>query len=148
MSQQPQVRVAKLYVKDLSFEAPNAPKVFREGWRPEIKMDVSTSHRPLNGNFHEVSLELTVEAKEGKEVGFIVEVEHCGIFEVSGFEAAQMDRVLRVFAPTTLFPYVRQVIDTALLNGGFPPLMLAPINFENMQPVERQGAAAEAPQPQ
>jgi preprotein translocase subunit SecB len=127
-----QVRIAKLYVKDLSFESPLAPTVFRENWRPEIKMDVTTKHRRIQEDFWEVSVELTVEAREGKDVGFIVEVEQCGIFEVKGPEGPQVERVLKVFCPTTLFPYARQVVDQQLVGGGFPPLMLAPVNFEGI----------------
>ena len=127
-----QVRIAKLYVKDLSFESPLAPAVFRENWRPEIKLDVATRHRAIQEDFFEVSVELTVEAREGKDVGFIVQVEQCGIFEVKGPDGTQVERILKVFCPTTLFPYARQVVDQQLVQGGFPPLMLAPVNFEAM----------------
>lgn len=127
-----QVRIAKLYIKDLSFESPQAPAVFRDNWRPEIKLDVSTRHRRVQENFFEVSVELTVEAKEGNDVGFIVEIEQCGIFEIKGSEGPQVERILKVFCPQTLFPYARQVIDQQLTQGGFPPLMLAPVNFEAM----------------
>jgi preprotein translocase subunit SecB len=127
-----QIGIAKIYVKDLSFESPMAPNIFRENWRPEIKLDVSVKPRRVQEHLFEVALELTVEAKEGENVGFIVEVEQAGLFEVRAPEGPQLDRVLRVFCPSTLFPYARSVIDQQLVQGGFPPLQLAPVNFENL----------------
>jgi preprotein translocase subunit SecB len=128
-----QIGIAKIYVKDISFESPMAPMIFRENWRPEIKLDVTVTPRHVQESLFEVALEITVEAREGDDVGFLVEIEQAGLFEVKVPEGPQLDRILRVFCPSTLFPYARQAIDQALLQGGFPPLMLAPVNFENMQ---------------
>lgn len=125
-----QIGLARLYVKDISFESPRAPEIFRAAWRPEIKLDVAIHTRRAQENLFEVTLSLTIEAKEGEEVGFIVEVEQAGLFEVRGAQATDLDRILQVFCAGTLFPYARQVVDQQLLQGGFPPLMLAPINFE------------------
>lgn len=127
-----QIGIAKLYIKDLSFESPQAPQIFRENWRPEVKMNVAVKPKRMQDNLFEVVLELNVEAREGAEVGFIVEIEYAGLFEVQAPEGPQLDRVLKVFAPTTLFPYARQAIDQCLVQGGFPPLLLAPVNFENL----------------
>ena len=125
-----QVGIVRIYLKDLSFESPKAPQIFRENWRPEIKLDVSVKLKRIEGDFYEVCLGMTVEAKSTTEIGFIVELEQAGLFEIRGPEGAHLERALRVFCPTVLFPYARQTIDQALLLGGFPPLMLAPINFE------------------
>lgn len=138
-----QVRIAKVYVKDLSFESPQAPAVFRETWRPEIKVNVTTRHRKVQENFYEVSVDLTVEARDGKEIGFIVEVEQCGVFEIKGAEGPHIERTLKVFCPMTLFPYARQVVDQQLTQGGFPPLLLAPVNFEAL--ASEANAPANAP---
>jgi len=127
-----QIGIAKIYVKDLSFESPAAPQVFRDGWQPKVKLDVAVNPRHIQENLWEVSLDMTVEAKEGENVSFIVEVEQAGLFEIQAPEGPQLDHILKVFAPTTLFPYARQMVDLALNQGGFPPLMLAPVNFEGM----------------
>lgn len=127
-----QIGIARIYVKDLSFESPKTPAIFRDNWRPEVKMDVNVKPRRIEGTMFEVVLTLTVEAKEGSEVGFIVEVEQAGLFDVRGPEGPAIDRALQVFCPSTLFPYARQVIDQSLNQGGFPPLMLAPVNFEQL----------------
>jgi len=139
-----QIGIARIYVKDLSFESPKAPMVFRgEAWRPELKLDVGVKPRKIQGDYWEVALELTIEAKESGEVAFIVEIEQGGLFEIKGPEGVGIDRALQIFCPSTLFPYARQAIDQALLVGGFPPLMLAPINFEALREAQEQ-----KPQPQ
>ena len=125
-----QIGIVRIYLKDLSFESPKAPQIFRENWRPEIKLDVSVRPKKVDGNFYEVSLGITVEAKAGTDTGFIVELEQAGLFDIRGPEGAGLEKALRVFCPNVLFPYARQTIDQALLLGGFPPLMLAPINFD------------------
>ena len=125
-----QLGIVRIYVKDLSFESPKAPQIFRANWRPEIKLDVTVTPRQIEGSFFEVVLGLTIEAKEGSEIGFIVELEQAGLFDVRGPEGGPLEQALRVICPNLLFPYARQAVDQALLLGGFPPLMLAPINFE------------------
>lgn len=144
--QQPQVGIARIYVKDISFESPLAPKIFMQQWRPEIKLGVEVRHRKVQENLFEVSLELTVEAQEGEKVGFITEVEQAGLFEVSGAQGAQLEHILSVFCASTLFPYARQVVDQCLNQGGFPPVMLAPLNFEALYARQRDGGA-QAPSP-
>lgn len=129
----PQIGIARIYTKDLSFESPSAPKIFTLDWRPEVKLDVSVRPQNLEGNFWEVTLKLTAEARHEATVGFIVEVEQAGIFELKGMDKAQTNRALQTFCPSTLFPYARQVIDQSLIQGGFAPLMLAPLNFEHLQ---------------
>ncbi len=125
-----QLGIFRIYVKDLSFESPRSPKIFLAAWRPEVKVDFVVKHQRVEGSLFEVVLGLTVEAREGKEVGFITEIEQAGVFDVRGPEGIHMDHALRVVCPNVLFPYARQAIDQALVAGGFPPLMLAPINFE------------------
>jgi preprotein translocase subunit SecB len=129
----PQIGIARIYVKDLSFESPKAPEVFGADWHPEIKLDVGVRHRRFQGTFYEVTLELTIEAREGANVGFIVEIEQAGLFDIRGFEGPSLERALQIFCPSTLFPYARQNVDNALIQGGFAPLMLAPLNFEQLQ---------------
>lgn len=128
-----QVGIARIYVKDLSFESPSAPKIFTQDWRPEVKLDVSVRPQALEGQFWEVTLKLTAEARHEATVGFIVEIEQAGIFEIRGMDKPNLNRTLQTFCPATLFPYARQAIDQCLVQGGFAPLMLAPLNFDQLQ---------------
>ncbi len=140
---QVEVGIARIYVKDFSFESPRAPQVFQQQIQPELKIEVNVTPRNLQGQFYEVTLNLLVEAEHSKEPFFLIEIEQAGIFEVKNASAQQLDHILTVFAPTTLFPYARASIDHALLQGSLPPLSLAPINFEAM----RQQRAVSQEQP-
>ena len=130
---QVEVGIARIYVKDFSFESPRAPQVFQQQIQPELKIEVNVTPKNLQGQFYEVTLNLLVEAEHTKEPFFLIEIEQAGIFEVKNASAQQLDHILTVFAPTTLFPYARASIDQALLQGSLPPLSLAPINFEAMR---------------
>ena len=141
-NQQVQIGLARIYVKYISFESPLAPQLFGRNWQPEVKMQVSVRPRRIQDNMWEVTMELNLEATEEQKSGFVIEVEHAGLFEVAGASGAQLDHILTVFCPSTVFPYTRQVIDQLLIQGGFPPLMLAPINFEQLR---KQGAQPAQP---
>lgn len=137
-NQQVQIGLARIYVKDLSFESPQAPQLFTRQWQPEVKMQVAVRPRRIEDHLWEVTLEVSLDAKEGQKTGFMLEVEHSGLFEVLGATEAQLDHILTVFCPSTVFPYTRQLVDQVLLQGGFPPLMLAPINFEQLRKQDPQ----------
>lgn len=137
-NQQVQIGLARIYVKDVSFESPQAPQLFTKQWQPEVKMQVAVRPRRIEDHLWEVTLEISLDAKEGQKTGFMLEVEHSGLFEIQGASEAQLDHILSVFCPSTVFPYTRQLIDQILLQGGFPPLMLAPINFEQLRKQDSQ----------
>ncbi|MBS3804269.1 MAG: protein-export chaperone SecB [Oleiphilaceae bacterium] len=128
--QQPQFALQRIYVKDLSFESPNAPGVFQEQWKPQINMDLNTSHNKVSDNQFEVVLSLTVTAKMEEKVAFIVEIQQAGVFLIKGIEAAQLAQMLGAYCPSILFPYAREAIDGIVGKGSFPALMLAPVNFD------------------
>ena len=133
MSEQVEIGIAQIFVRDLSFESPDPIRFLRAKARPEIRLDARVGAQSTQESLYEVRLELTVEAKAEDSVVFIVEIEQCGLFEVRGASREQLEHVLKVFCPSTLFPYARQAIDQALNQGGFQPLMLAPINFESLR---------------
>lgn len=135
MNEQRQIQVglARLYVKDISFESPKAPAIFTQQVQPELKVDVGVRPKQVQENLWEVTLKLTIEAKAKNETAFLVEVEQCGLFEIRNANQQEIQNILGVFCPTTIFPYARQTVDSLMLQGGFPPLMLAPINFEMLQ---------------
>jgi len=128
---QAQLRIERLYLKDASFESPGSPAIFSEQWRPESQVDINTSVNNLGDNRHEVVLSVTVTSKrEGEKVAFVVEVHYAGIFIIEGLDGPQRHRVLGTACPTTLFPYLRENLDSLVTRGGFPALQLAPVNFD------------------
>lgn len=133
-----QFSLQRIYVKDLSFEAPKSPEVFREEWNPNIELDLNTRQRALEGDFHEVVLTITVTVKTGEEVAFIAEVQQAGIFLVQGLDDASQGHALGAFCPSILFPYARETLDSLVVRGSFPALMLAPVNFDALYAQELQ----------
>jgi preprotein translocase subunit SecB len=125
------MRLERIYLKDASFESPRSPQVFGEQWRPEIQVDLNTKASHIDEQRHEVVLRMTIEASTKEAgTGFIVEVQQAGVFVVEGANPDQLRHVLGVACPTTLFPYVRESVDSLVVKGGFPPLNVAPVNFE------------------
>jgi preprotein translocase subunit SecB len=149
-SQAPQQQFAmqRIYNKDLSFESPNTPGIFRQQWQPKVNVDLNTKSEKIDeqGNF-EVVITLTITAKVEEETAFLIEVQQAGIFLVTGFEGEDLRRILGTAAPNILFPYAREAIDSAAVKGGFPPVMLAPVNFDALyqQALAQAQAQAEAP---
>ena len=127
---QAQFALQRIYVKDLSFESPNSPAVFQEQWKPQVNLDLNTSHSRIGDNQYEVVLSLTVTAKVGEKVAYLVEIQQAGVFMVSGVEGAQLGHMLGAYCPQVLFPYAREAIDGVVSKGSFPALMLAPVNFD------------------
>ena len=149
--QQPQFALQRIYVKDLSFESPKSPEMFQAQWQPEVKLDLNTSNHKLQEDMFEVVLSLTITVHNGpeanRETAFLAEVQQAGVFLVKGLEADELHRTLGAFCPNILFPYARETIDNLVLRGSFPPLMLAPVNFDALylqarEQAEQQGTAA------
>jgi preprotein translocase subunit SecB len=127
-----QFQIQKLYAKDVSFEVPNAPQVFQEAGQADIKMSLAQKVEDLGENQFEVVLTVTVTASVGEKTAYLAEVAQAGIFMVSGFNEQSAHAVMNTMCPNTLFPYSRQLISTLVAEGGFPPLVLQPVNFEQM----------------
>lgn len=130
---QQQFAMQRIYTKDVSFESPSTPEVFKKQWQPKVNVDLNTKSDTIDeqGNF-EVVLSITITAKIEEETAFLVEVQQAGIFLVNGFEEDDLRRVLGTAAPNILFPYAREAIDALCVKGGFPPVMLAPVNFDGL----------------
>ena len=122
--------VEKLYVKDLSFEAPNAPQVFNEQGQPDLQMKLSQKVTRLAEAAFEVSLGITVTCTLNGKTAYLAEVEQAGVFGLAGFDAATLDAMLGTHCPGVLYPYARQLISDLIQSGGFPPFFLQPINFD------------------
>ncbi|WP_094752537.1 protein-export chaperone SecB [Psychromonas sp. CD1] len=122
--------IQRVYIKDISFECPNSPVMFKKEWAPEVSMDIDTKNVKLEDNVYEVVLTLTTTAKIGDDVAFLCEVQQAGIFTVGHLEGAQMAHCLNAFCPNILFPYAREAIANLVTRGTFPQLNLAPVNFD------------------
>lgn len=147
--EQLQFTIQRIYVKDISFEAPNSPAIFRKDWQPEVKLDLDTRSERLEENTFEVVLSLTVTATLGQETAFLCEVQQAGIFSVPAMNDAQMAHMLAAFCPNILFPYARETVSNMVNRGTFPQLNLAPVNFDALfaQYVQQRQAEAQAQLP-
>jgi len=122
--------IQKIYTKDISFESPNSPYGFQDEWKPEITVDLNTDGQGLENNNFEVILKVTITAKNNGKTAFLAEVHQAGIFQLSGFDDEQQSFIIGSYCPGTLFPYAREVISSLVTDGGYPPVILAPVNFE------------------
>lgn len=146
--EQPQVQFAaqRIYVKDVSFEAPNG-LVPSNSWQPKVNQDLNTVVNRVQEDLFEVVLNLTVTVNmDDDKTAFLVEVHQAGLFTVVGLEGPQLQHLLSAQCPQILFPYAREAIDNLVVRGGFPPLMLPPINFDALfaQAMNEAQAKAEA----
>ena len=142
--QQAQFQLQKLYVKDVSFEVPNAPQVFQEEGQVEIKMNLAQKVEDLAEGVHEVLLTVTVTANLGEKVAYLAEVQQAGIFSIAGLNDQAKHAALNTLCPHTLFPYARRSITDLVADGGFPPLVLQPINFDQIYSQRMQEAQTQA----
>ncbi len=126
----PNFEIQRIYVKDLSYEAPNTPHTFGEDWKPEVQLNLETKSTRIQENIHEVVLSVTATVTSSKKSAFLIEVHQAGVFLVDGFPSDQLHQMLGSFCPNILFPYAREVISDVVVRGGFPQLILAPVNFD------------------
>jgi len=141
-----QFAIQKIYTKDISFETPNSPKVFTQKWEPALDLNLGTHVEPLENSMYEVALSITVTVKIGDTVAYLVEIKQAGIFTIAGFSEQEMGPMLGSFCPNILFPYAREVISDLVSKGGFPQLILAPVNFDAlyMQHLQQSQQSPEA----
>ena len=122
--------VEKIYIKDVSFEAPNAPQVFNEQGQPELQMNLNQKVQRLADNAFEVVLGVTLTCNVNGKTAYLAEVEQAGVFGLAGFEDAGVDAMLGTQCPNVLYPYAAQTISALIQGGGFPPFFMQPINFD------------------
>ncbi len=143
----PHLAIVRVYLKDVSFETPNSPDIFKQQFKPEVNLQLNTAVNELENNLFEVILTVTVTSKEGDKTGFLVEVQQAGIFEIKGVDTKQRDSILGAYCPNTLYPFAREAVSSLVVKGGFPPVLLSPINFDALyaQRMNQAGTAAAAP---
>ena len=140
-----QFGIQKIYVKDLSFEAPHSPEVFTNDWRPDVNLNLSSEASPLRPDVYDVKLVITVTVKIGETTAFLVEIQQAGIFNIKGFDEKELGHMLASYCPSILFPYAREAVSDLVVRGGFPQFLLAPVNFDALY---AQHLQQQAQQPQ
>jgi preprotein translocase subunit SecB len=139
-----QFAVQRIYTKDLSFESPNAPEIFRGEWQPQNELNLNTKVNRLADQAYEVVLSVTVTAKVGDKTAFIVEVQQAGIFTMAGFSEQELGPMLGAYCPNLLFPYAREAVSELVTKGSFPQLVLQHVSFDALFAQHQQEAAAQA----
>ena len=140
-----QFLLQQLYVKDLSFEAPNTPLIFTsESGEPDVQLNLKNANNRLDDNRFEVILHISVHAKIDERSVFLIELDQAGVFYINGYDEDETRRLLGIFCPNTLFPYAREAVSSIVSKGGFPPLVLQPINFDALYAQADQQQAASA----
>ncbi len=127
------IRVINQYIKDLSFEIPNAPNVFLNNQeKPNIALSVDIDAKKITKDSFEITLKVKADATSANNKLFICEISYCGIFALQNIENEMIEQVLLVYCPNLLFPYLRRIVSNVVSDGGFPPLMLEPIDFSSL----------------
>lgn len=130
--QDPIFSIEKIYAKDISLEIPNAPQAFLERESPGIEMQLQTEAANIDDGLYEVVVTVTVTAKLAEKTMFLVEVAQAGIFQLRNLPTDNIEPILAVACPNIVFPYLRETVSDLITRAGFPPVLLAPINFEAM----------------
>ena len=126
-----------VYLKDCSFESPQGPRGNGE-WNPQISLDLNTAVQPIAGDLREVVLTITVAAKQGEQTLFLVEVKQAGAFLMQNLSEEEYKRAIGSICPNVLFPYARAVVSHLVSQGGFPQLLLPPVNFDALYAASAQ----------
>ncbi|WP_425479837.1 protein-export chaperone SecB [Dokdonella fugitiva] len=144
---QAQLNLQRIYVKDVSFEAPGAPQIFQQQGQPNVELNLAQRVASIGTDVYEVVLSVTATCRVEDKTAYLAEVQQAGIFGLTGFDAQAREAVLATYCPNVLFPYARQVISELVQNGGFPPFFLQPINFDALYAEQmRRRAESGAPQ--
>ena len=120
----------KIYIKDASFETPHSPEIFTQDWEPEVNMDLSSHTKVIRDSIYEVVLKITVTVTLEEKTAYLAEIKQAGIFRIDGFSEEDMHHMVSTVCPNILFPFAREYVADLATRGGFPQLLLAPVNFE------------------
>jgi preprotein translocase subunit SecB len=126
----PSFQIEKIYVKDLSLEVPGAPQVFMQTESPRLEVQLASAGAQFAEDLFEVTVTVTVTAHAGDKAIFLAEAKQAGIFSLRGIAKEQIEPLLGVTCPNILYPYAREAISDLVTRSGFPPVLLAPVNFE------------------
>jgi len=143
---QRQVALQKIYIRDASVEVPDGPRVFTEEHKPEVNVDLNTRIESLSRETHQVTVTVTVTAKQADRTAYIVEVQQAGVFQIEGFDDDnERGHLLGAYCPSVLFPYVRESVGDMVARAGFPHFLLQPVNFDMLYAQHQQNQDAGTP---
>ncbi|MCX8514520.1 MAG: protein-export chaperone SecB [Burkholderiales bacterium] len=131
----------KIYVKDISLEIPNAPKIFLNREQPKIELKINFTNTKIDENVYQVVLRGVVDAKIANEQMFLIEVEQAGIFTLKNIEPALVEQIQNVECPSILFPYLRELVSDLTTRAGFLPVVLSPVNFAGLYQQQKNAMA-------
>ena len=137
--------IRRIYAKDISFETPNSPAVFSSEWKPETDINLRTQAAQVGAEEFEVSLTVTATVKVGEHTAYLAEVQQAGIFAIVGLTSEELASVLGSYCPSVLYPYAREMVSDLVIRGGFPPFVLAPVNFDALYAHQQAEASAATP---
>ncbi len=138
-----QFSMQKVYVKDISFETPNSPLIFKDEWKPYVDMHITNEAKKIEDHLFDVVLSVTVTVKVGKKVAYLAEINQAGIYLLKNIPDELIDRVLATACPNILFPFAREALSNLVTRGGFPQLLLAPVNFDALYEQQIQNRNAQ-----
>jgi preprotein translocase subunit SecB len=131
----------RIYTKDVSFETPSSPDIFKQEWKPESSVNLNTEVKKVQDAVYEIILTVTITTKLGEQTAYLAEVKQAGIFGIKGFPDKEMGPLLGSYCPNLLFPYVREVVSDLVTKGSFPQLVLQPVNFDALYAQHQQALA-------
>jgi preprotein translocase subunit SecB len=137
--------IQRVYLKDASFESPGAPAVFTREFKPDVNVELNTGNKKLAEHVYEVLLNITVTVKVEDQVAYLVEIKQAGVFAAAGYSQEQLGHLLGSYCPNILYPFAREAISDLAVKGGYPQILLAPINFDALyqQHLQEQADARE-----
>ena len=141
-NQTPVFQIQRMYLKDLSLEQPNSPQILLEQAQPSVDIQPGLGAEAIADGVYEVAVTATVTTKVNDKVLFLVEAKQAGIFEIRNIPAEQIDQIIGIACPGIVYPYLRAIVSDVCTRAGFPPVVLAEVNFQAMYEAQRQQAAA------
>jgi len=148
-AEEQQFFIQKIYLKDVSFESPQSPEVFAsEDWSPEVNVQVANNATKLGEGVYESALTITATATSNESTIYLAEVQYAGIFTIVGFDEPSIEQLLGAYCPNLLFPFIRETVADLVTKGGFPQMVLQPINFDALYQQHQNDMAAPSSQPQ
>jgi preprotein translocase subunit SecB len=140
----PTFQIQRMYLKDLSLEQPNSPKILLEQGQPQVEINLTLGAEPIADGMYEVTVMATVTTKIKDKTLFLVEAKQGGIFEIRNVPEDQLRQILGIACPNMVYPYLRAIVSDVCTRAGFPPVMLSEVNFQAMFAAHQQQALAQA----
>ena len=140
-----QFLVQKVYVKDISFETPNSPEIFKMEWKPVVDMHMTNNATSIGDDHYDVVLSVTLTVKIGDKTAYLVEVNQAGIFMIKNLPEDVISRMVAIVCANILFPFARETVSDVITRGGFPQLLLSPVNFDALYAQQQQQQAEAQP---